>query len=264
MLMQDETALLKPDDSIQTHSATSRLREVEVLRDALETLLNAHAQKGDPIMPREILIASPNIALYAPYIQMIFAQSALPFAIQGIPISATCQKVQGFLQLLKLKEEGFTFFEVIKLLQCAPFMDKNGFVPDEIHSLCKWLKHAEIQEKLSGHSNSWEAGIDRLLYGLTLIPDERAEECPNQPEIWNLSASKPQDSQIGELSRSPNSDWGIECWPLACIPQSEIDIFNRFLELFEKIKNDLDLLSGKKVQANGWKFFCKWQTTIFI
>jgi exodeoxyribonuclease V gamma subunit len=218
MLTLDETAPLKVDDSIQVHSATSRLREVEILRDTLETLLQAHVHKGDPIMPREIVIVSPDITLYTPYIQMIFAQGVLPFAVQGIPISSTSQTVQGFLQLLKLKEERFAFLEVVKLLQCIPFMEKNGFILDEIQQLCKWFKRAEIRGKLSSHSNSWEAGIDRLLYGLAFIPTEKAND---------------------------------ESWPIASIPQSEIDLFNRFLELFEKIKNDLSLLSGDK-DAGEW------------
>jgi exodeoxyribonuclease V gamma subunit len=222
MLTLDAVTTLTLDDSIQTHSATSRLREVEVLRDALETLLQAQAQKGDPITPREILIASPDIALYAPYIQILFAQSALPFAIQGIPISKTSLTVRGFLQLLKLKEARFALPEVIKVLQCLPFMEKNGFVLDEIHQLCKWFRQAEIREKLSGDSNSWEAGIDRLLHGLTLIPTEKTN---------------------------------FECWPIACIPQSEIDLFNRFLELFENMKNDLGLLAGKKSASEWLDFF---------
>jgi exodeoxyribonuclease V gamma subunit len=222
MLTLDAVTTLKPDDSIQTHSATSRLREVEVLRDVLETLLQAHAQKGDPITPREILIASPDIALYAPYIQILFAQSALPFAIQGIPISETSQTVQGFLQLLKLKEERFALPEVVKLLQCLPFMEKNGFALDEIHQLCKWFHQAEVREKLSGDSNSWEAGIDRLLHGLTFIPTVKTD---------------------------------FEFWPIACIPQSEIDLFNRFLELFENMKNDLGVLAGKKSASEWLEFF---------
>ncbi len=261
MLTLEKIAPFKLDDSIQTHSATSRLREVEILRDVLETLLQAHAQKGDPIMPREILIASPDIALYAPYIQIIFAQSAFPFAIHGIPISTTSQTVQGFLQLLKLKEERFAFSEVVKLLQCIPFMEKNGFALDEIHQLCKWLKQAEIREKLSGHSNSWEVGIDRLLYGLTLIPARsadfdrhaRGQSCPFRVESVELSIfSGAEERSPLTNEESPSFQEGVlQSWPIASIPQSEIDLFSRFLELFEKIKNDLSLLSGKK-SAGEW------------
>ncbi len=241
MLTLDEMAPLRLDDSIQTHSATSRLREVEILRDALETLLQTHAQKGDPIKPREILIVCPDITLYAPYIQIIFAESPLPFAIQGIPISSTRPAVQGFFQLLKLKEKRFAFPEVAKLLQCIPFIEKQGFALDEVHPLCTWFKHAEIREKLTAHANSWEEGIDRLLCGLTLIPAEKEEVLPS--------------------------------WPVACIPQSEIDLFSRFLELFENMKNDLCALSGKK-SASEWldiflqladKYFhLEWDKEIFF
>lgn len=218
LLMLDENLPLSLDDSIQIHSATSRLREIEVLRDALETLLQAHLQKGDPILPRDILIVCPDIAIYAPYIQIVFAQSAIPFAIKGIPVSSISPTLQGFLQLLKLQEERFAFPAVSQLLQCASFMEKNGFTCDEINQLCKWFKQAEIRETLFSGANSWEAGIDRLLYGLALISDEQA-------------------------------NW--ESWPVASVPQSEVDLFNRFLELFEKIQDDLLLLSGEK-SASEW------------
>lgn len=222
LLMLDEHVSLSLDDSIQIHSTTSRLREIEVLRDALETLLQVHAQKGDPMTPREILVVCPDITLYIPYIQIVFAQSGLPFAIRGIPISSTSPTVQGFLQLLKLKEEHFAFPAVTKLLQCDSFMEKNELTGDEINQLCKWFKQAEIRKKLSSDPNSWEAGIDRLLYGLALIPNEQTD---------------------------------CESWPIASISQSEVDLFNRFLMLFEKMQEDLSLLSGEKSVSEWLDFF---------
>ncbi len=224
LLNLDELKFSNPDGSLQVHSAASRLREVEVLKDSLETLLHEHAQKGDPIPPREILVVCPDISLYAPYIQMVFAQSELPFAIHGIPISSFSPSVQGFLQLLKLDEERFALASVCKLWQCSAFREKNGFSLEEVHQLGKWFKQAEIREKLSAHPNSWEEGLDRLLYGLALVPSGQAE---------------------------------YNSWPIASILQSEIDLFNRFLELFEKIKADLSMLSGEKSAGEWLTYFLR-------
>ena len=76
LLNLEEIEVLSADDSIQLHSATSKFREIEILRDILETILQKQSDAGDPIMPREIIIASPDISSYAPYIQMIFSQSS--------------------------------------------------------------------------------------------------------------------------------------------------------------------------------------------
>jgi len=217
-LLHLDEAVTSVDDSIQVHSATSRLREVEILRDFLET----HMQSNGDIDPSEILVASPNIASYAPYIQIVFGESSFPFSIHEIPIFSISPTVQGFLQLLKLKEERFALASVVKLLQCKSFLEKNGWTHGEIDVLCKWMKHAEVREKLSSHPNSWEAGIDRLLYGLAFIPGE-------QPD--------------------PNF------WPIPCISMSEIDLFNRFLELFGQLETDLASLDSERSVTEWMDFF---------
>jgi exodeoxyribonuclease V gamma subunit len=288
LLTLDESCPISLDDSIQLHSATSRLREVEILRDLLETFVQTHLQKGDSISPGEILVVSADIALYIPYIQMVFAQSPFSYAIESVPISYISQTVQGFLQLLNLKKEQFALSAVIKLFQCLPFMEKSGFAFDEITQLSKWFKQAEIRRGLyraqeglvnsglcetkpnrseavrmrspslngkgdeedrfgkvaaspnfpnltergiSSHLNSWEAGIDRLLLGMALIPSEEDD---------------------------------FESWPVAAIPQSEIDLFNRFLELFEKIKNDLSQLTGEKGAVEWIEIFLRMADHYFL
>ena len=77
-LLTLESISFQSDRSIQLHSATSRLREVEILRTSVETLLQEHLLKEDPIFPREIVVASPDISGYAPYISMVFSESGLP------------------------------------------------------------------------------------------------------------------------------------------------------------------------------------------
>jgi exodeoxyribonuclease V gamma subunit len=222
LLDLDETESLKADDSLQLHSATSKLREVEILRDTLETILQKHSLDGDPIMPREICVASPDISSYAPYIQMVFSQSPLAYAIDGMPLASVSEAVQAFLQLIKLPQERFALDSVLKLFRCTPFMQKIGFALDEVQQLKSWFKQAQIKDALANNPNSWEEGLDRLLYGLALIPDEAAY---------------------------------FETWPVGSIPQSEIDLLNRFLEVFDQIKRDLSLFLGEKSATEWFEIF---------
>jgi exodeoxyribonuclease V gamma subunit len=219
LLFLDETTTFSLDDSIQLHSASSRMREVEVLRDCLETLMHA---KG--ITPRDILVLSPDIAEYAPYIQMAFDQSRVPYCIEGIPLISLSQAVQGFLQLISLPEHQFSLTAVMKLLRCQPWMDKCGWTSEETGRLFHWFKDAEIREKLTSDPNSWQAGIDRLLFGLAVIPKE---------------------------------DDLFDAWPAGCVPLSEVDLLNQFLEQFDSLQKDLAMLDEEKSVPEWIEFFLR-------
>lgn len=224
LLTLEPLAAEGPDESIQLHSATSKLREVEIMRDVLESLLHRHTQADDPIMPREICVVSPDISSYAPYIQMVFQQSRFAFVIEGIPLSSASVAVQGFLQLLKLPEERFALSSFEKILRSSSFMQKNGFASDEVFLLSKWLKSAQVRRGLTQNPNSWEEGIDRLLYGLALIPD---------------------------------AEGIFETWSNEIIPQSEIELFSRFLELFSEMRSDLEQLQSHKSASEWLEFFLR-------
>ncbi len=219
LLFLDETTSLSLDDSIQLHSALSRMREVEVLRDCLETLMHANG-----ITPRDILVLSPDIAEYAPYIQMAFAQSEIPYCIEGIPIISLSQAVQAFFQLISLTEHHFSLTAVMKLLRCQPWMDKCGWTSEETGRLFHWFKDAEIREKLTSDPNSWQVGIDRLLFGLAVIPQEN------------------------DL---------FDAWPTGCVPLSEVDLLNQFLEQFESLQKDLAQLEEEKSVPEWMDFFLR-------
>ena len=208
-LTLDESEVLTSDESVQLHSATSKLREVEVLRDVLETVLQAHPE----IRPCEILVAAPAISAYAPYIQMVFANSPFAYSIEGIPLCSVSETVKGFLELIQLPDENYALDAVMKWARSVP-----GFSSEDVNQLYKWFKQAEIREGLVKGPNSWERGLDRLLYGLALSPHENCT---------------------------------LDVWPIGCIPQSEIDLFSRFLQLFDGLKEDLSLFNAHKT-AQEW------------
>lgn len=217
-LLHLEEPFLSSDDSIQIHSAPSKLREVEALRDTLETLMHTSQSTDSPLRPSDIVIASPDIAGYAPYIKMVFSQSVLPYRIEGLPLKNTSKAVRGFLQLLELPNLQYDLSSVLALFQNACFLEKSGFSSEEISQIFTWLKAAQVKKGI----NSWEEGIDRLLYGLARIPGEE------------------------DL---------LDPWPLSCIPLSKIDLFNRFLLLFSRLKHDLAQLNSKKTVHCWLSFF---------
>jgi len=93
------------DYSVQIHRCTSAFREVEVLHDRLLYFLSTSDITAD-----EVVVMTPDIALYAPLIQAVFGsrEHQIPFSIvdqaAAIPFDATT----SYLQLLSLLQSRIT------------------------------------------------------------------------------------------------------------------------------------------------------------
>lgn len=209
-----EQTELRIDDSIHIHSASSKLREVEILKDALQTLLQTES-----LSLSEICVVAPDIALYAPYIEMVFSETALPYVIEN----ASKHSSGSLLSLLKLPEERYSLKSVTQLLKGEELREKWKFSLEEVAQLCRYFEKAHILEDLSGHANSWEAGLDRLLMGFVLEGDDA----------------------------------------LPCIPFSDIDLFSRFLEMFSRMQSDLAKLSEMRSLVGWVAFLCELTRTYF-
>src|SRR5690606_9190664 len=69
---QPRLPALRADASLRVHACHTRLRELEVLRDALLRCL-----ADEPgLRHREIVVMAPDIAAYAPYLPAVFGEPA--------------------------------------------------------------------------------------------------------------------------------------------------------------------------------------------
>lgn len=153
---------LAPDDSIQIHSVTSKLREIEVLYDGLMTLLQ---KENGRIGQRDICVLSSDLSSYAPYIEMVFGQGELSFAIEGVELSRVSSLARGFLQLLMLPAQEYAISSLFQLFENPNFLEKHLLTLEELSSLRSWFSYAEIDGGLEGNSRSWEKGIERVFQG---------------------------------------------------------------------------------------------------
>ncbi len=202
------------DDSIQVHNAPSRHREVEVLRDALQTLLMRHAQDPEPIELHDILVLAPDIQVYAPFIRKVFEhpEVQLPFSIHGIEQQALSDFAQALSHFLTLKERPLELDGVLKLFSFPAFRKRWNWTSEEVYLIEAWLKKANVR---TGEA-SWQEGIDRLLLGLAVRPQEGL---------------------------------ALELWPVLCIATSELDLFNRFLLCHAALKADLADLQSSEIRT---------------
>ncbi|MBD8524259.1 exodeoxyribonuclease V subunit gamma [Pseudomarimonas arenosa] len=179
-------ALLAQDASLRIHRCHSRLRELEVLRDALLQALNDLPD----LQPSDIAVLSPTMQAYAPLLPAVFGAAAdptsrLPYHVADLPQSADHPLFATYLSLLGMPLRRMTCGELLALLDLD--MLRRGLGMDEVgrQQLEHWLRSASVAWGLDSesrqqhqlpddptHSFAW--GMDRLLGG-HLLGEDAAE-----------------------------------------------------------------------------------------
>jgi exodeoxyribonuclease V gamma subunit len=181
---QGEGRTIDPGDrSVQIHSCHSALREVEVLHDNLLALLET--EPG--LAPRDIIVMTPDIESYAPYISMVFGgcqdpARKIPYSIADRSLAKEGQIAETVLKLLALPGSRLSVTSVFDILESPPVARRFGLDTGELDTVRGWLEDTRIRwgaDELHRSSlglpayreNSWRAGLDRLLLGYAM-PEE--------------------------------------------------------------------------------------------
>lgn len=175
-------AIAIDDRSLRIHSCHSPMREVEVLYDQLLEMLAADPE----LEPRDILVMTPDIGLYAPYIHAVFGAlrtsadpARLPYTVTDQRLPAESATVETFLALLDLKESRFEASRVMALLECPAVHQRFGMCNADLVLVEKWMRAADIRwgwdegdrrrHRLPAFKeNTWRMGLDRLVLGYAL------------------------------------------------------------------------------------------------
>jgi len=109
-----KTIVSEADDSIQIHSCHSAMREVEVLQDQLL----ARFRGGSDVVAQDVLIMTPDIRTYAPFIQAVFSLPPddprwIPFSIADLGIRQESPLIDAFLGFLDLAGSRFGATQVL-------------------------------------------------------------------------------------------------------------------------------------------------------
>ena len=167
------------DTSIQIHICHSRLREVEVLHDQI-----LHAIKhSSTLRLNDILVMMPDVAEYAPFIQSVFSGS-LAYRIADRSSVENSTLFSSFMNLLKLPELRLSGPEVMDLLEVPAIMRHFELTEENLETISYWVEESGIRWELSGKDkqaywnlppedqNSWKFGINRLLLGFAMSPNQ--------------------------------------------------------------------------------------------
>ncbi len=181
----DERKCIAADDtSIQIHSCHSSMREIEVLHDQL-----LHIFEDDPdIMPKDILVMTPDIEACAPYIQAVFDLPShdprrIPFTISDQSVRKESIIIDAFLAILDLHGSRFGASQVLAILESGAVQRKFDLSDRDLDLVRRWVRDTRIRWGIDGQSrgqtglpavpqNTWKAGLERLLLGYAMPGDD--------------------------------------------------------------------------------------------
>jgi exodeoxyribonuclease V gamma subunit len=197
----DERPVLDPeDDSLRVHSCHGRLRQVEVMRDAILHLL----AEDVTLEARDVIVMCPDIESFAPLIHAVFGSSNEQAAPGGETASADeaepgppsirirladrsirqTNPVLGVaVQLLELAAGRVTASEVLDLAGREPVARRFLLSEQDLGQLAEWVAETGIRWGLDAeHRRQWhleqvregtfDAGLDRLLLGVAMAEED--------------------------------------------------------------------------------------------
>ncbi|MBH2035321.1 MAG: exodeoxyribonuclease V subunit gamma [Pseudomonadales bacterium] len=204
----EERLQLRADDrSLEVHCAHSPLREVEILHDQLLARFAANPQ----LTPDQVVVLTPDIERYAPYIEAVFAPREgvprIPFSLADRSLRAETPLIEAFLSLLALPDSRFTAEEVLTWLEQPALAAKAGIDADDLPLLREWLSTAGVRWGRDGEHRqqlglpadaafTWRQGLDRLLLGFAAPPQLAAGHAPLLGDSWPLDALEGARAQL--------------------------------------------------------------------
>ena len=209
----DERLQLRDDDrSLEVHCAHSPLREVEILHDQLLARFASDPQ----LSPDQVVVLTPDIERYAPYIEAVFSVKAgaskpssprIPFSLADRSQRSELPLLEAFLALLGLPASRFSAEEVLAWLAQPALATKAGIEPADLPLLRDWLRDAGVRWGLDAAQRaqlglpaeaefSWQQGLDRLLLGFVAPPQLAGSGAPLLGDSWPLDAIEGARGQL--------------------------------------------------------------------
>src|SRR3989338_2604954 len=203
----ERLVLLEDDRSLELHIAHSPLREVEILHDQL--LARFAAEPG--LTPDQVVVLTPDIERYAPYIEAVFAPREgvprIPFSLADRSLRAEIPLLEAFLNLLALPDSRFAAEEILAWLEQPAIARRAGIEAADLTLLRDWLREAggrwgrdgEHRQQLGLPADAaftWRQGLDRLLLGFAAPPQLAGSHAPLLGDSWPLDALEGARAQL--------------------------------------------------------------------
>ncbi|HSX60696.1 MAG TPA: exodeoxyribonuclease V subunit gamma, partial [Tahibacter sp.] len=232
------------DRSLRVHACHTRLRELEVLRDAL-----LREREEDPsLKPSDIVVMAPDIQAYVPLLPAVFgeagrAHGALPYHLADVPLLQGHPLLLAFANLIDLPSTRLSAAQVLDLLGVAEIARALGLDAAGVDLLSDWIARSRVAWALdpefrarlgvppiAEHTFAW--GMDRLLAGYVLgsgddgeaaaltLPDGEVivpVEGVHGVQADVLGALDRLLQQLAQLCRDATQRRGLRAWSRRCL-----------------------------------------------
>ncbi len=161
--------------TITFHDCSSRVREVEVLREELLAIFSAEPD----ISCGDVVVMVPDIAAYAPLIDAVFGdgrEPEIPYAIADRPVLDPRGLAGAFMDILALPRERYRLGAVAAVFEKESVRRRFGLSENDVEQALAWFETAGVRWGLDAGcrellgapatgENTWRSGVDRLLAG---------------------------------------------------------------------------------------------------
>jgi exodeoxyribonuclease V gamma subunit len=186
-LHAEKIEIAADDNSIMVHACHSAMREIEVLHDQLLALF----EQNPELSPTDVVVMTPDIEIYAPWIDAVFGSSAsqhkIPYGIADCGVRYQSPVLNGFMSLLSLPQSRFDVEMVLALLECQAIQHRFSLDDAQLVLIRRWLRETQTRWALNAKdkaafdlpetaNNTWRAGLDRLLLGYAMPMTEQGED----------------------------------------------------------------------------------------
>jgi exodeoxyribonuclease V gamma subunit len=172
--------------SIRLAPCYGPLREVEVLHDLL---LDCFGDDQD-LAPSEVLVVTPDIALYGPLVQMVFGDAkrrcgvSIPYSIADQSVLSEDSVARFAQDILTAVTGRFEVSEILPLFEMASELSGMPINMEEQEQLKRWCKNSGIRwgydRAFRGNLQlppteeyTWRYGIDRMLAGYAMDDEDK-------------------------------------------------------------------------------------------
>ncbi len=216
---------------IEIRSCHSSLREIEVLHQ----FLLEKFEEDETLHPDDILVATPDLETYRPYIKAVFDQvenelPKIPYHA-GYSTSSETGIERALLKLLTVIDSRFEFSDVIDLFMMKPVYQSFGISESDCHKLKRWIEENYVVWGLDGNQRkefdqpaeelqTWNSALRRGWFG-NLLGGKKGEivndlllyqsiRTTNDQQVWAAFSSylHQLDTMRNEIKRKKTCrDW---------------------------------------------------------
>ena len=153
------------DDSLIFCSCHTPNREIEVLRDSILQKFKEAKDAGEELLPRDILVMTPNIEQYAAQIEAVFGSidrqspNYIPYSIGDRTVDRESPVTSAILKLLDIGNTPVTLSFIISLLQIPEIALSFDITTDDAQVISNWCMEANARWGLDEVEANDEAAV---------------------------------------------------------------------------------------------------------